>query len=431
MQGEVPAEGVLPELEVSRPTAAMSIVSTLFFIWGFATVLNDILIPHLQNVFSLNNFQAMLVQFAFFSSYFVFAVPWGKVVDRIGYRNTMVTGLVVAAVGCLMFIPAAMVLSYGFFLAALVVLACGITALQVAANPYVTALGSARTSSSRLNLAQAFNSLGTAVAPKVGAVLIFTAAAVPAVTVLNGEAQRTVQLAQASSVKLPYALLAGILLLLAALIRFALPAPASMNTADIRMTGETQHGVSILKDRRVLLATIGIFVYVGGAVAIGSFLVKYLNLPHILNVSEKVAGGLVSIYWTCAMVGRFVGAWILRKVSPEKLLAICASVAALLVLTSTTTTGRLAAGTILAVGLFNSIMFPSIFAIGVEGMGKRTSDASSMMIMAIVGGAIIPALQGRVADSIGIQHALMIPLACYVYIVAFGIWGVRHRRLSA
>ncbi|MBS1814399.1 MAG: sugar MFS transporter [Acidobacteria bacterium] len=426
MQNEIPAEGVLPELEVARPTAAMSVVSTLFFIWGFATVLNDILIPHLQNVFSLNNFQAMLVQFAFFTSYFVFAVPWGKAVDRIGYRNTMVSGLVVSAIGCLMFIPAAIVLSYGFFLAALVVLACGITALQVAANPYVTALGSARTASSRLNLAQAFNSLGTAVAPKIGAVMIFTAAATVPLASLHGDALRAAQLQQASSVRLPYTILAVILLLLAALIRFGLPAPRHMDTEQIR-SSDTKHGFSILKNKRVLLATIGIFVYVGGEVAIGSFLVKYLNLPEILNVSEKVAGGLVSIYWTCAMVGRFIGAGVLQKLSPEKLLAICAAVAGALVLVSTTTHGMLAAATILAVGLFNSIMFPSIFAIGVEGMGKRTSDASSVMIMAIVGGALIPAAQGHVADLIGIHRALVIPLACYAYILFFGIWGMRQK----
>lgn len=428
MQTEVPAEAVLPELEVARPTVAMSVVSTLFFIWGFATVLNDILIPHLQNVFSLNNFQSMLIQFAFFSSYFVFALPWGKVVDRIGYRNTMVAGLIVAGVGCLMFVPAAIALSYGLFLFALVILACGITALQVAANPYVTALGSARTAASRLNLAQALNSLGTSIAPTIGGLFIFSAVATTAAHVMSADAMHAAKVAQASSVKLPYMLLAGIFFGLAAMIRFGLPAMPQHNTADIRPTGEVHHGVNILSNTRVLLATIGIFVYVGGEVAIGSFLVKYLQLGNVLGVSELTGAKLVSIYWTGAMIGRFGGAALLQKVRSELLLTVFAVVAGVLVLVSTTGHGMVAAVTILAVGLFNSIMFPSIFSIGVEGMGRRTSDASSVMIMAIVGGALIPAAQGKLADHIGIQHALLVPLVCYLYIALFGIWGLRHKR---
>src|SRR6187402_3496476 len=271
MQIEMPTEGSLPEIKIERSGAAMTIVTTLFFIWGFVTVLNDILIPHLQNVFALSNFQAMFVQFAFFSAYFVFALPWGKVVDRIGYRNTMVAGLCVSACGCLLFLPAAM-------------LACGITALQVSANPYVAALGSSRTASSRLNLAQAFNSLGTTIAPHIGGLFIFsTVAVVATTTTLTGSALHANQQQQAASVKLPYILLAGILFALAAFIRLRLPSFNS-NTSDIRIQDTTAK--SVWRTPQVVLAVLGIFLYVGGEVSIGSFLVRYLQLPNIANMTE-------------------------------------------------------------------------------------------------------------------------------------------------
>jgi len=425
MQIETPAETTLPELHLERPRAAMVIVTTLFFIWGFVTVLNDILIPHLQNVFSLSNFQAMFIQFAFFSSYFVFALPWGKVVDRIGYRNTMAAGLLVSAIGCLLFLPAAMLASYGLFLTAQVVLACGITALQVAANPYVAALGSERTASSRLNLAQAFNSLGTTIAPKIGGLLIFSAAATVTTQVLTGDALHTYRQQQASSVKLPYVLLAAILLALAVFIRLRLPSFSS-NTSDIRI--QDVNTESVWRNPQVVLAVIGIFVYVGGEVSIGSFLVRYLQLPEIAHMTERTAASYVSYYWGGAMVGRFVGAWLLRKVHSGVLLTLFAAIAAALVLISTLSHGYLAAAAILSVGLFNSIMFPSIFTLGIEGLGQRTSEASSLLVMAIVGAALIPIAQGKLADTIGIQKALLIPLICYAYIFFFGLWGSRRNR---
>jgi MFS transporter, FHS family, L-fucose permease len=423
MQIEMPTEGSLPEIKIERSGAAMTIVTTLFFIWGFVTVLNDILIPHLQNVFSLSNFQAMFVQFAFFSAYFVFALPWGKVVDRIGYRNTMVAGLCVSGCGCLLFLPAAMLASYAIFLTAQVVLACGITALQVAANPYVAALGSSRTASSRLNLAQAFNSLGTTIAPHIGGLLIFSTVAVVATSTLSGPALHAYQQQQAASVKLPYILLAGILFALAAFIRLQLPS-LNNNTSDIRI--QDASAKSVWRTPQVVLAVIGIFLYVGGEVSIGSFLVRYLQLPNIAALSEQTAASYVSYYWGGAMVGRFIGAWLLRRIHAGVLLTLFAAIAATLVLTSILSHGHVAAITILCVGLFNSIMFPSIFSLGIEGLGQRTSEAASLIVMAIVGGAIIPVAQGKLADSIGIQHALFIPLACYVYIFFFGLWGSRR-----
>jgi len=429
MQIEMPTEGALPEIKIERSGAAMTIVTTLFFIWGFVTVLNDILIPHLQNVFALSNFQAMFVQFAFFSAYFVFALPWGKVVDRIGYRNTMVAGLCVSACGCLLFLPAAMLASYAIFLSAQVVLACGITALQVAANPYVAALGSSRTASSRLNLAQAFNSLGTTIAPHIGGLFIFsTVAVVATTTTLTGSALHANQQQQAASVKLPYILLAGILFALATFIRLRLPSFNS-NTSDIRIQDATAK--SVWRTPQVVLAVLGIFLYVGGEVSIGSFLVRYLQLPNIAHMTELTAASYVSYYWGGAMVGRFIGSWLLRRINAGVLLALFAAIAGVLVLTSILSHGYLAAITILCVGLFNSIMFPSIFSIGIEGLGHRTSEAASLIVMAIVGGAIIPVAQGKLADSVGIQHALFIPLACYVYVFFFGVWGSRRSAAHA
>jgi FHS family L-fucose permease-like MFS transporter len=426
MQTDLPTEGTLPELNIDRPRAAMVIVTSLFFIWGFVTVLNDILIPHLQNVFSLSNYQSMFIQLAFFSAYFIFAMPWGRVVDRVGYRNTMVLGLIVSAVGCLLFLPAALLASYAIFLSAQVVLACGITALQVAANPYVAALGSARTASSRLNLAQAFNSLGTFIAPPIGGLLLFEAAKTEPVKALTGSALHAFQQTQAASVKLPYVLLALILIALATFIRLRLPSFAN-NTTDIRTPLlPSSYGKSILRTPQVFFAVIGIFLYVGGEVAIGSFLVRYLHLPNIANVSLLMASNLLTLYWGGAMIGRFAGAALLRRIRPSVLLAVFAAIAAALVLTSTLSSGYLAAGAILAVGLFNSIMFPSIFAIGIEGLGDRTSEAASLIVMAIVGGAIIPVAQGKLADHIGIQHALLVPLICYAYILFFGLWGMRR-----
>jgi len=420
---------VAPEqLEVSRPTAAMSIVTSLFFIWGFVTSLNDVLIPHLQGVFSLNFFQSMFIQFAFFSAYFIFALPWGKVVDHIGYRNTMIAGLVTAGIGCLLFVPAASLASFPLFLAALVILAGGITALQVAANPYVTALGPARTASSRLNLAQALNSLGTTIAPYLGGLLIFSAVAVKEGVAksapLTGAALFASQQQQASSVKLPYILLAIILFVLAVVIRlFHLPSLHSKNTTDLRPSDLHAGGETIWNKPQVLLATLAIFLYVGGEVSIGSFLVRYMHLPSIANFSELQAAKYVSFYWGGAMVGRFIGSALLRKFRTGTMVAVFALIAGGLVLTSVLGHGYLSMWTILSVGLFNSIMFPSIFTIGIAGLGALTSEASSLIVMAIVGGAIIPLAQGRLADSIGIQHALLIPLVCYVYIAFYGLWA--------
>ncbi len=401
---------------------AMSIATALFFMWGFLTCLNDILIPHLKLIFKLSYAQAMMVQFAFFSSYFVFALPAGKVVEWIGYKRTMVAGLLVMAVGAILFVPAARSASFGLFLFALVVLAAGITSLQVAANPYVANLGPARTASSRLNLAQAFNSLGTTIAPKIGAFFILGAVALSpaAIRSLSPDALQSYRAQQASSVSMPYTVIAVALVALAVALAIV-KLPAMSFTQDIR-PGElnTATNDSIWRHPQLLLGALGIFLYVGAEVSIGSFLVNYFALPEIGNMTEKMAAGFVTYYWGGAMVGRFIGSALLQRIRTGLLLGLVSVVAAVLVAVSMLTFGHVAMWTIILVGLFNSIMFPSIFALGIEGLGPLTSSGSSLIVAAIVGGAILPVLQGKIADSIGVHHAFFIPVLCYLYIAVFG-----------
>jgi MFS transporter, FHS family, L-fucose permease len=363
----------------------------------------------------------MLVQFAFFSAYFLFSSPWAKVVNAIGYQRTMVAGLLTMALGSFLFLPAASAASYGLFLTALVILAAGITGLQVAANPYVVVLGKPETGSSRLDLTQAFNSLGTTIAPKLGGLLILSGAPLAMVELqrLTPQALHLYRVQQADTVKLPYTVIGITLLLLAVLIgTFKLP---KIETAAY--SREQTAGDSIWKHRNLVLAAIGIFTYVGAEVSIGSFLVNYLEAPDIAGYSAETAAGFVSFYWGGAMVGRFVGAELLRRYKPSKLLAISSILALLLVTASMLLSGHAAMWSILAVGLFNSIMFPTIFSLGVAELGPLTGNGSGLLNMAIVGGAIVPLLQGVIADHVGIHHAFVLPVICYLYILYFGLSG--------
>ena len=529
---------------------AMGVLTTIFFMWGFLTCLNDILIPHLKLVFELNYAQAMLVQFTFFGAYFLMSLPAGRLVALLGYKRGIVSGLSIAALGAVGFWPAASLHSYGAFLVAFFVLATGITMLQVAANPYVALLGPERTSSSRLTLAQALNSLGTTLAPKFGGLLILTAAVsvIPAgvhdapvtrqlVTTLNQQtpAQSMIALQnappqisaaaltdtsiailgnlpttglitelnrlspeqlgevlpvlpidkllatlaaqspnrlsaipsdplakaleklssskledaqiaqlhqirsefpataqnnlyefrqhQADIVKAPYVGLAVVLLLLAGGVGlFKLPA---LNEA----TGGSEQAKHTLREAlshpHVLFGVLGIFFYVGAEVAIGSFLISYLSLPDIGHMSEHQATNYVLMYWGGAMIGRIIGSGLMVKVSPRKLLATFATIAGLLVLTTMLGRNYVAVYSIVSIGLFNSIMFPTIFSLGIERLGPLTGKASSLLIMAIVGGALIPFAQGVLADQIGLQHAFILPLLCYLYILFYGVRGSR------
>ena len=402
----------------ARPLA---VVTTLFFIWGFLTCLNDILVPHLKAIFDLSYAKVMLIQFAFFSAYFLFSIPWSRVVNAIGYQKTMVVGLLTMAAGAFLFLPAASAASFPLFLTALMILAAGITGLQVAANPYVVVLGQPETASSRLDLTQAFNSLGTTIAPKLGGLLILAAAplAIEELRQLAPQALHAYRVQEAATVKLPYTVIGIVLILLAVLIgSFKLP---KIEMAAYQRGSNMND--SIWKHSNLILGAIGIFAYVGAEVSIGSFLVNYFGQADIANFSAKTAAGYVSFYWGGAMVGRFLGAGLLRRFKPGSLLGLCAIAAALLVTISMAATGHVAMWTILAVGLFNSIMFPTIFSLGVAELGPLTGNASGLLNMAIVGGAILPVLQGVIADRVGIHHAFLLPVICYLYILFYGFCG--------
>ena len=407
---------------------AMAMVTTLFFMWGFLTSLNDILVPHLKAIFELNYAQVMLINSAFFGSYFVFAIPSGKIIEWIGYKKTMVVGLVTMALGAVLFVPAANAPSFPLFLAALIVLAAGVTALQVAANPYVTVLGPARTASSRLNLTQAFNSLGTTIAPYFGGLVILAAAPRTAAEMqkLSTSDLLAYRQLEASTVKIPYV---GIAVCLAALALAIATShlPKIEATREFRPTGDTDTAVqSLWKHRQLILGALGIFLYVGAEVSIGSFLSNYLSQPTIGDMPIRRAAEFVSFYWMGAMIGRFIGSAVLQKISTHTVLGFVAVVAATLVVTSMVSTGGIAMWSIILVGLFNSVMFPSIFTLGIEGLGPLTGKGSGLLVMAIVGGAVIPVMEGFLADRIGIHHAFILPALCYLYIAYYGYRGSRH-----
>ena len=406
----------------STNIAALSLVTALFFLWGFVTVLNDVLIPHFKSIFSLSYKSSSLVQAFFFSAYFIFSIPSAKLVDAIGYKKTMVTGLFTTGLGALLFIPAASAASYPLFLGALMILAAGITALQVAANPYVAVLGPPETASSRLNLTQAFNSLGTTIGPYIGGLLILnTAIKGRDESQLSEAARQVYRVQEASSVKLPY-LVIGLALIIFGLVIATFKLPDIPGAARHSGSGVK---ASLWKYRQLVFGAIGIFVYVGAEVSIGSFLINYFGQPEIGSLPEFAAAKYVTYYWGGAMVGRFIGSAILQKVKTGTVLAFAAIAACLLVCISMLTTGHIAMYSIIAVGLFNSIMFPSIFTLGIAELGPLTGDGSGMLVMAIVGGAILPYLEGAIADRIGIHHAFIIPAICYLYILYYALWGSR------
>ena len=382
-------------------TFAFIAMTCLFFFWGFITVLNDILIPFLKESFDLNYTQAMLVQFCFFGAYFIVSPFAGKLIDKVGYQQGIVLGLLTTATGCLLFYPSAAVHMYALFLFAFFVLASGITILQVAANPYVAALGPEKTAASRLNLAQAANSFGTTVGPIVGSMLILGAVT-----------------ADATAVQMPYVMLGALLVAAALLFRFIkLPVLAHVEAQ------ESNSDDSVWNHRPLVLGALAIFLYVGGEVSIGSFLVNYFSESSIAGLSSAEAGEMVAYYWGAAMVGRLVGAALMNYIAATKYLAINALIAIVMIVVSMNSTGDTAMWSILAVGFFNSIMFPTIFTMAVKGLGPMTSKGSGLVCQAIVGGALIPLVQGVAADSIGIQLSFIVPMLCYIYIGWYALRG--------
>ena len=427
MAASIPAAGGAPAAAESGGDYgfALSALTSLFFMWGFITCLNDILIPHLKAVFTLNYAQSMLIQFCFFAAYFIMSLPAGSIIERIGYKRSIIAGLMVAGAGCLMFYPAAALRSYPVFLAAFFVLASGITLLQVAANPYVTILGKPQTASSRLNLTQAFNSLGTTLAPYLGSVLILSVAVKSAsdIAALPPAGLASYQAAEAAAVQLPYIGLAAVLFAIAVVFAVIKLPQIEAGTNDPE-TGRKEYDPGTAWGHRHLkLGALGIFLYVGAEVAIGSFLVSYLGQPFIAGFAPETAAKYVSFYWGGAMVGRFLGSGLQRRLNPGKLLAFNAFAAAFLATATMLGSGPFAMWAILLIGLFNSIMFPTIFSLALAGLGKHTGKGSGALCMAIVGGALIPVLQGLIADRIGIHHAFLLPLGCYLYIAYYGLSG--------
>ena len=417
------------------------LLTTLFFLWGFITVLVDSLVPRLRELFTLSYAQAIMVQFAFFGAYFVLSVPASYILSKIGYKKGIILGLLTMAFGCLLFYPAASYRIFGVFILAYFILAGGMTILQVAANPFVAVLGSEEGASSRLNLSQAFNSLGTAIAPAVGALFILSdkIKTETEITNLSGEAKQLYLTAEASAVQKPFLGLAIFIILIAGIFFFAkLP----------KLIDETHSGTysEAFKNKNLMLGVLGIFFYVGAEVSIGSFLVNYfqdMNMvpliresPALMNIADTVAtiffksldgadekallGIFLIFYWSGAMIGRFVGSYLTKIMKPGKVLGIFATIAILLIFISISTTGLLSMWSILAVGLFNSIMFPTIFTLAIEGIGPLKPKGSGLLCMAIVGGAIIPPLYGFFTDSIGFKYALFIIAFCYAYILWYG-----------
>jgi FHS family L-fucose permease-like MFS transporter len=410
-----------------RPTTgrhggALVVLTLLFFMWGLLTSLNDVLIPHLKAVYDLSYVQAMLVQSCFFGAYFIVSVPAGALIRRIGYQAGAVTGLAVAALGCAMFYPAAHS-GYGFFLLAFFVLAAGITTLQVAANPYVTVLGDPATASSRLTLTQAFNSLGTTVAPVVGGMLILSGTVLSSAQLdALAPAERLAYRAhEAASVQGPYLWLAASLLVLAVVFALA-------RLPRIAQPREEKSGGSLLAHRHLVLGAAGIFLYVGGEVSIGSFLINFLEQGDIAGMTPAQAAPYVGYYWGGAMVGRFIGFVAMRRVSPGKALAFNAAASIALILTAVFSQGALAMWAILAVGLCNSIIFPTIFSMALHKLGPATGQGSGLLCMAIVGGALVPFVQGLAADVAGLQLSFLVPAACYLFILYYGLkYAALHR----
>jgi len=414
-----PASGSPPHNAPSASRTLLVLVVALFFFWGAVTSLNDILIPKFKSLFQLSYAEAMLTQFAFFAGYLAFSVPAGVLVAKIGYLRGLVAGLAVMATGCLLFWPATLTGVYASFLVALFVVAAGITILQVAANPLITLLGDPRSAHSRLTFSQAFNSLGTTVAPFIGAHLLLNSAAIAVPDDASGMAMFSNS--EAQIVWHTYVGLALLLGLVALVFWWRRGALDGSRVDHARLSGS----FGLLRRPRLGFGVAAIFFYVGAEVAIGSVLINYLSEPGVLGLDEKTAGERVSLYWGGAMIGRFIGAWILQRFSPGKVLACCALMAGGLVMVSSVSAGAVAGWSLIMVGLFNSIMFPTIFSLALEGLGERTPQGAGLLCMGIVGGALVPLLTGIVADATNLGAALWVPVACYLLIVGFG-WHARH-----
>lgn len=397
-------------------------VFALFFIFGGITSLNDVIIPKLKELFTLNYTQAMLVQFCFFTAYLVIGIPGAKLVKKIGYMRGAVAGLLTMMLGCLLFIPASQTATYEIFLFALFVLASGVVIVQVVANPLISLLGPAKTAHSRLTFAQAFNSLGTTIFPIVGSILILGSLAKVSAAQLSGAELDAYRTAESQAIVNGYIGLAAALAIVAAVVWMF----RNRLKGESHQASEGLAGLDLLKRPRFGFGALCIFLYVGAEVSIGSLIVSYLEQPGVMALTQKAAGDLIFLYWGGAMVGRFIGSAILRVISPGKVLAFVAAGAIALILISTNTTGNVSGYSLLAIGLMNSIMFPTIFTLSCERLGVRAADGSGIINVAIFGGAVVPLATGAIADATGsLGTALLLPAICYAIIAGFGIYARR------
>jgi FHS family L-fucose permease-like MFS transporter len=426
MAGAVTASGIGASPSTGQNHARLiALVMALFFAFGFCTVMVDTLIPKLKATFALNYAEVMLTQLCFFGAYFIVSLPASWLLTRIGYLQSVTLGLALMALGCLLFTPAAHAGVYEGFLAALFILASGVTIVQVASNPLAANAGDPKKSHSRLTLAQAFNSLATTVGPLFGSAFILSKGlATPDAARLSAEALIAARQAAAHAVQGPFLGIAACLVVMA-VVCWLVRAIAPAASADSAGAGYA----ALLNRPRLMLGALSIFLYVGAEVSIGSAMANYLMSAHTLSAAPALAGAMVSIYWGLAMAGRFAGAGVLRRVKPGRALSACAAGAATLAVASALGSGRPAAAAILAVGLCNSIMFPTIFTLAIEGLGERAAQASGLICMAIVGGAVVPMITGLIADRAGLNHGLLVPAACYVWIGAYG-WLAASGRLE-
>ena len=388
---------------------ALSLLATLFFMWGFITVINGTLLPHLRSVFDLSYTQTTLIESVWFIAYFFASIPSAKLIERVGYQKSMVIGLGMMAVGALIMVPAARLPSYGVTLFALFVIASGITLLQVAANPYVAVVGKPETASSRLNLVQAFNSAGATLAPLFGGYLILGRTTSGTATAGSAALTSAEKLADAQSVVLPYVIVAIVLALLAVVIaRFPLPA---MGAATQRSAKADRKGLSLWQHRNLVFGIPAIFIYLIAEIGVGNLFINFVSQPEIGNLSHEQASHYLFLLWGGMMVGRLVGAFVMQKVDAGHVMLI-----------ATFTTGHVAMWALISVGLFHSIMFPTIFTLGIRGLGPLTEEGSGLLIMAIAGGALV-IVQGWLADTYGLQMSFLLTAACELYVLFYALWG--------
>lgn len=403
-------------------TPALGLLSSLFFMWGFITVINNTLLPHLRSVFELSYTQTTLIESVWFIAYFIASLPAAKLIERIGYKRALVAGLVVMAVGAVLMIPAARLPSYGIVLIALFVIASGITLLQVAANPYVAVIGPPATASARLNLVQAFNSMGTTLAPLFGGWLILSRSA--SGTAIGGAQalSRAQRLADAHSVQLPYLLVAIVLAILAVVIaRSRLPA---LGSATQRASAVDRRGLSLWRSRSLVFGVPAIFIYLIAEIGVSNLFINFISSPQIGDMTHSRASGYLFILWGGMMVGRFAGGFAMRSIAPARVLATVSLCAFAVMMITVLTSGHVAMWALISVGLFHSIMFPTIFTLGIQGLGPLTEEGAGLLIMAIAGGALV-IVQGWLADHYGLQRSFLLTAACELYVLFYALWGCR------